>query len=77
MPATEYVMISISVATAGGGLIGALYAVVRLAIRAEIATLKNEISDRYVTRETCAACRRDCPAKVSLTEHLSHHVGRE
>jgi L-lactate utilization protein LutB len=76
MPATEYVMITVSVATAGGGLIGALYAVVRLAIRAEIATLKNEISDRYVSRDTCAACRRDCPTKITLAEHLSHHIPR-
>jgi hypothetical protein len=73
MDASRYLEISISLIAVLSGLVGALYAVVRLAIRAEIAQLKNEISDRYVTRETCAACRRDCPAKLTLSNHLENH----
>ncbi len=73
MDASRYLEISLSIVAVLSVLVGALYAVVRLAIRAEIATLKNEISDRYVTRETCAACRRDCPAKRDLANHLENH----
>ena len=43
-----------------GALSGLNYCLMRLAIQAEVAQLKSEMSDKYVTAHTCDAIRKDC-----------------